>query len=419
LTRQDIANYGIVGSLSYSGNVRPADTVYRSTPYLLVQNDTDVKFLGKNNYTYLCVFAEDKTFLFSIKSTGAELTWRVPPKGVYYIRFSVSGSNSEYLTMTGKDTSRTLDGISKMLSTPASWNGTKIPVRILFIGNSLQQDAVAYLPLVLNEYRDYIDYKLYLWYCGGYTLQQQYAKFTANGTAEIFSVCENGVSWTNYNSAKTMSEVLSTYDIDIVSIQEFFHNRRYENGEITAEDKAAFANVIDYVKTNYNEGDRNYLDFYSFWEAPIRGSMETAEKNFTFAAEGLQWEMKNGTIGIIPAGIAVYRAIKRHGMETLGEGANMSAPDNIHSQEGLACLMQAWVIGQWIYRLFGLPYDVCRSNVKLTADIVSALNVPGGNGTLIVGTDWQHRVAQGIAKSAFEEGKYHEAINSVTPASQE
>ncbi len=174
--------------------------------------------------------------------------------------------------------------------------------------------------------------------------------------------------------------------------------------------KAAFGNVLNYIANNYSKND---LDFYSYWESPLRSTKAVADENFVNAANGIEWQLKNGSIGIIPAGVAIYRAIYRHGMESLGSEVNITAPDSpnnlyCHSQEGLACLMQAWVIGQWIYRLFGLPFDVRKSNIKLTQAMHTTLNVPGANGSLIIGTDWQYRVSQGIAASAFEEGKSHE-----------
>lgn len=288
----------------------------------------------------------------------------------------------------------------------------KVPVRILFVGNSLNQDAVSYLPLVLNEYKDYIDYKLYLWYNGGYRLDQQIADFNNNVKAEIFSVCENAVGWTNYTRAsngKTMADVLSGYTFDIVTVQEFFSNMRTTGG-YTSTYKQAFVDVINYIKTNYSGS--NGLDFYSYWESPLRKTKAIADENFKNAADGIEWQLQNGSIGIVPAGIATYRAIYRNGMESLGERDNITAPDSptdlyCHSQEGLACLMQAWAIGQWIFRLFGLPFDCRSSNVRMTQAIHTALNVPGQNGSLIVGTEWQAKVAQGLAASAFEEGQYH------------
>ena len=51
-----------------------------------------------------------------------------------------------------------------------SGGGASQSLKILFFGNSLTQDAIAYLPLLLNEIAPNLDYTIYNWYNGGATL---------------------------------------------------------------------------------------------------------------------------------------------------------------------------------------------------------------------------------------------------------
>ena len=94
---------------------------------------------------------------------------------------------------------------------------------ILFVGNSLTQDGIAYLPYLLKTYYPEIKFRFYMWYNGGYDLSQQYAKFTEDTECEIFSVAENSYSWTN--STKKMSDILSKYRFNIVCMQEYFNRK--------------------------------------------------------------------------------------------------------------------------------------------------------------------------------------------------
>lgn len=287
----------------------------------------------------------------------------------------------------------------------------KQTVSLLCIGNSLLQDCVAYLPLVLNEFRDYIDYKIYLWYCSGHTLTQNYNRFVNGMTAEIFSVCENDVSWTNHSNDTTMTSILNTYEFDTLVLQEFFDSMSggTDPASYTDAAKASYEDIVNWIKARYS-GDFNV---YSYWETPYRGngtfgnfSRENTLQRLAMAEECLEWQLLNTSCeGIIPSGIAAARAIDVAQLNTLGTAGCMSA-DGVHSQEGLPCLMLAWVFGQWLMDKLGLPYDEAFSQVRSTQSIVSTLNVPGGNGTRIDGTEAQAVAARDVARQAAIEGKY-------------
>ena len=106
---------------------------------------------------------------------------------------------------------------------------------------------------MLKNYYPEVDFKIYMWYIGGYTLGQQYATFSSDGKANIFSVAENSQSWTNYSKNTTMKSVLSTYSFDIVCMQEFF------NYKSEYKDAADWNNCREYILSNYKGG--NELEF--------------------------------------------------------------------------------------------------------------------------------------------------------------
>ena len=305
-----------------------------------------------------------------------------------------------------------LDNINSRVSALESGRSSatgKIPVRLLCIGNSLLQDAVAYLPLVLNEFSDYIDYKIYLWYCSGHTLTQNYSRFVNGQTAEIFSICENDVVWTNNSNDTTMATILNTYEFDTLVLQEFFGQLYSNPGEYSASAKASYDDIVDWISARY-DGD---FDVYSFWETPYRGSgtfgtftRENTLQRLAFAEDGLEWQLLNTSCeGIIPCGVAAARAIDVAMINGLG-AAGCGSADGVHSQEGLPCLMLAWTFGQWLMKKLGLPFDEAFSQVRITQSIVTTLNVPGGNGTRIDGTEAQAVAARDVARQAAIEGEY-------------
>lgn len=299
---------------------------------------------------------------------------------------------------------KTVGGVSLLGSgdVPVSANS----VSVLFVGNSLTQDAVSYLPLVLKEIAPNLTFNFYMWYDGGYTLTQILNKWNNSGKAEIFSVCENVTSWTNYNNSKTIANVLADYDFDIVSLEEYFNYKR-ENG-YTAEDKQVFNDIIAYLRTNYDKA----FKVVSFFHRPLVKNPSTnvadlaiADEVFGLTYDGVRWQLEN-TISesVIPTGIAAYRAMRDTTLNGLGTFGYMSY-EGTHSQEGLPCLMQAWCCAMWLLDKLGIPVSINNSQTRVTSSNYSSINVPGPNGSVVVGTTAQDRDAMDVAIKAYKEGK--------------
>ena len=275
---------------------------------------------------------------------------------------------------------------------------SKKSISILFVGNSLTQDGIAYLPYMLKTYYPEIDFGLYMWYIGGYTLGQHYQKFISNGVADIFSVAENSSSWTNFSKSKTMSQVLSTYTFDIVCMQEYFNYKEsYDNCN-------DWNYCRDYITANY-QGE-NALEFISLFHAPLRKDGYDVNEVYTRTEDGNALILKT-TISedLIPNGVAVYRALSSS-LNSLGDLGQLS-PDGTHTQEGLPCLLQTYVTLCWLFDRLGINKSIYGHPMRMTTSIYNSINVPGANlGTgVIEGTDAQNILAQEIAIKAYKEGK--------------
>lgn len=301
---------------------------------------------------------------------------------------------------------KTVGGVSLLGSGDVPVSTASSSVSVLFVGNSLTQDAVSYLPLVLKEIVPNLTFKFYMWYDGGYTLTQILNKWNNSGKAEIFSVCENVTSWTNYNNSKTIANVLADYDFDIVSLEEYFNYKR-ENGYTNA-DKQVFNDIIDYLRTNYDKA----FKVVSFFHRPLVKNPTTnvadlaiADEVFGLTYDGVRWQLEN-TISesVIPTGIAAYRAMRDTTLNGLGTFGYMSY-EGTHSQEGLPCLMQAWCCAMWLLDKLGIPVSINNSQTRVTSSNYSSINVPGPNGSVVVGTTAQDRDAMDVAIRAYKEGK--------------
>ena len=311
--------------------------------------------------------------------------------------FDVVGSVLKYQRFTQW---RTGD-IFYRLNLQAGWgawfkkNDLKKEISILFVGNSLTQDGIAYLPYVLKNYFPEVSFKFYMWYNGGRTLAQHYEYFINDTACEIFSVAENKANWTN--TSKTMSSILSTYKFDIVCMQEYLNYKV----SFTEENLVDWNNCADYIINNYTGG--NPLKFVQLFHAPKRDSADSIYEVTKTANEVI---LKN-TVSedMIGTGIAVYNALSTD-LDDLGDQGHLS-PDGTHTQEGLPCLIQTYVAAMWVLEKLGIPKSIHGCPLRMTSDIYSSINVPGANlGTgVIVGTDEQNILAQKIAIQAYKESK--------------
>ena len=280
-------------------------------------------------------------------------------------------------------------------------------VSLLFVGNSLTQDGIAYLPYMLKNYYPEVDFKIYMWYIASYTLGQQYDRFINNGYANIFSVAENTESWTNYSN-KTMASVLSSYSFDMVCMQEYFKIER----EYTVQD---WNNCQDYIISNYKGG--NDLEFISLFHAPLRNGEYDTDQVYarTEAGNALILQTTDAT-DMIPNGIAVYRALQTE-LDVLGDKQHLS-PDGVHTQEGLPCLLQTYVTLCWLFDRLAIDKSVYGHPMRMTPEIYKRISVPGANlgSGVITGTDAQNILAQEVAINAYREGK--EFVNSLKSCPQ-
>ena len=274
----------------------------------------------------------------------------------------------------------------------------KKEISILFVGNSLTQDGIAYLPYMLKTYYPEVDFRIYMWYIGGSTLAGHYNNFTSSGKAEIFSVAENTASWTNYSKSKTMASVLSTYTFDIVCMQEYF------NYKSSYEETTDWNNCRDYILTNYKGG--NALEFISLFHAPLRKDGYDVNEVYAKTEAGNALILQT-TISedMIPNGIAVYRALGTD-LNNLGDLGQLS-PDGTHTQEGLPCLLQTYVTLCWLFDRLGINKSVYGHPMRMTTEIYNTINVPGANlgKGVVKGTEAQNILAQEVAIKAYKEGK--------------
>lgn len=266
-------------------------------------------------------------------------------------------------------------------------------INILFVGNSLTQDAVSYVPLLLREIAPELRFTIHIYYNGGYTLSQQLTQMNNGEACDIFSTCDTNMFWWNRNNTVTMADILAKYSYDVVCLQEYFNYMT----TYTDADKAAYDGILTYIK-NHHTGA---FKVATLLHPPKRDDIETIYQR---TLDGIDWIIENTpTESVIPAGTATYMAFSTS-LDSLGDQGHLSN-DGTHSQEGLPCMLEAYVTALWILKQVSIPCGILGSAERITATNYPLIQVPGPNlGTgVVTGTDEQYWLAQKLAAMAFNQ----------------
>lgn len=266
-------------------------------------------------------------------------------------------------------------------------------LKILFIGNSLTQDAVCYLPLLLDEIAPDVKYTIYDWYNAGANLPQQYARFTNGTNCEIFGTITNSQNggWDVKNNAVNMEWVCQNCDFGIVVIQEYSYYSYADDVEI-----ANFNSIVDYIKTNRQKP----FKVFSLVDAPMRSRPD----DYARAKHYAQLHYENTICeGIVNPGSAVVYALSNDILKDLGDMGGLT-PDGTHTQEGLPCMLQSYVLALWLFSLMDIPKSIYNSQTRMTQEFYDSWQTIGANigSGVVEGTEEQYSEAQKLAIKAYK-----------------
>ena len=278
---------------------------------------------------------------------------------------------------------------------------TQKTINLLFVGNSLTQDGVSYLPMILKTIAPELNFNIWIWYDGWYTLSQILNKWNNNSNATIISNANNVTSWTNYNNSKTIDFILSQAKFDIVILEEYLTFME----SYGADELAVFENVVNYLCSHMNYSFKLAFLFHMVHLTQERqaGDIDIDER-FQFMKTATQTIYDNEPISsIIPLGFASYRASKTE-LNSLGDVGGLS-PDYTHAQEGLPCQLLAWTTATWLFDQLGMTKGILNDQTRINSNNYDSINVPWPNlGTgIVVGTEAQYKLSQKIAIQAVKE----------------
>lgn len=285
-------------------------------------------------------------------------------------------------------------------------------IRLLSIGNSYSQDALAYVPFIMRNMGVDVDILIGILMQSSSSLKMHVDNFEKESAVYTFYLYDGGSYWKNYGS-KTIQWTLDNCNWDIVSLQQSSH------AAPTWSEYQPWCNkLINYV--------RRYVDYpvrYIWYQTPTRSAQSNSgvnwsddiiNKYYEKTAENSQRILEETVCEtVVPIGTAIQNARSIAAIKALGDYANnplntsglgyLTPNDGVHLQEGLPCQIAAYTFVLSLLELYGLgQYSIIGETTRVTAEWASDKSIPGPHGPYISSTDENCFIAQECAIMAMK-----------------
>lgn len=266
-------------------------------------------------------------------------------------------------------------------------------LKILCIGNSFSQDAVAYMPYLVEGTVNRVKLTLGISYYSAATINM-YNNFFDDDTTVTFNKHEPGAAAWSSPVSLTLKSILTAEHWDIITFQQ--GSREQEDYSTYSNLNTLIDKVVDYTAANNGKAVR------VGWLMPqLRKSIET-ESSYANLISATQNVLRDTPCDfVIPIGTAIQTA-RGTSLDSIGDSQHLTY-DGAHLQEGLPCLLAAYVSTIWALRMIGHDDKTILGNLfRPTQAWREAAEIPGPNGTVVGVTDANCRLAQKCAIAAIK-----------------
>lgn len=269
-------------------------------------------------------------------------------------------------------------------------------IRIFCIGNSYTRDAMMYMPFVLEEILPGVEVEIGIMYQGSATLSDHYTKISTNANYANFDHYKTGESWSTETS-KTVDYGLGIAEWDIIMLQQQSSaSRNYSTYQPYLND------IVTLLLGKLNHPVK--IGFFLTPALPDGASTigsDTSDEMFAKIVTAVQRVIDETAVEFaIPVGTAVQNA-RTTTLDSLGDFGHLSY-DGLHLQEGIPCLLEAYVAAMYYAGMIGLEKGVFGSQIRPTQEWVTANNIIQQDGTSVGVTDANCYIAQKCAAIAMK-----------------
>lgn len=281
-------------------------------------------------------------------------------------------------------------------------------LRILAIGNSYSQDALAYVPFIMQNMDVGVDVHIGILMMSSSTVANHVDNFENEKEAYTFYLFEGGKSWSIKN-IKTIQGALSSH-WDIILISGISLRDRYSSNH------PDLNRLVDCIQSSINYPVQYVWMLSQVRPALINSGANSSEDSilsrFSETAAYAKRILNETPIEmIIPVGTAIQNARTVLEFKRMGDYANnpnntsgngyLCAYDGVHLQEGLPCQIAAYSCVITILDMLGIDIqEILKDDTRITNKWLSGKSVPGPHGTPLGSTDLNCELAQRCAIAA-------------------
>ena len=317
--------------------------------------------------------------------------------------------------------------VKKIAADPTKADRRKI--RLLAIGNSYSQDALAYVPFILQAMGVKLDVEIGILMMSSSTIADHVDNFNNQAAAYTFYHYSPGASeWTNMSS-RTIQWALANYRWDIIMTHQSSTNASswdtYQPAINTLVNllytalayPVRFAWMISQARPAQTNSGANWSD-------------ETILAHYNYTAQNAERVIDETAFDLVlPVGTAVQNARTIASLKALGDYAEnalntsgdgyLCPNDGVHLQEGLPCQLAAYSVILALLDALGMnEISVFGEATRVTSEWASGKSIPSPHGSYIGSTNDNCRMAQLCAivanKHPFEVTDMNYIVNPTT-----
>ena len=237
----------------------------------------------------------------------------------------------------------------------------KYDISYISVGNSFSSDALAYVPVLLEELLPFSDIHIGIMYYAGGTLEQQWSFCNANSADYVYYSYHTEAGTWSYATEQTYQNMMNDYDWNYISFQQASTN---------SIDYNTFQPYLDYLLSNTKTTWSTCIPVWTLTHSWANGYNDSDEQTmYAKIAAAAQTTLEQTSIEHInPYGTAIQNA-RATTLNNYGYYGSMCY-DGLHLQAGLPRLVASYTSAQTILRLYNIPctIETCQYTVSSAND---------------------------------------------------
>ena len=227
-------------------------------------------------------------------------------------------------------------------------------LKILSVGNSFNQDVMAYLPPVLNEMLPDVDITYGIAYASSADFDKHIEMYNAGTHYDYFNYWQPGdKQWQRladkWETGKNLSEILDMEDWDIITMQG-------TSSDVLSDTLITQKIILPgrrLLREIQGKARKPFSAMWFQWVGRPEGEYTSGDM-FEKIAEATKKVMQSmGFRDYIPVGAAIQSARTNSRLRVLGDGGDMLYSDNVHLQAGIPALIGTYTTALKIAEWYG------------------------------------------------------------------